>query len=255
MYGGGIANEASQKSGWKNLPNAGGVRPHLDSSSIGVQNIRGPPAEAGDMIAPLILDFEQLDVADKRRVNEICESFEEALQRGLAAQAEEHLGTTAEPLRSLLLRELLLLECEYRLRQPDPVSEQELVQRLPGRESLIRAVLTEARANALSHTSVSPHSASLAQATAWLEATKRFRIQGVLGQGGFGLVLQADAPDLGGPVAVKTPLPGALANPELRARFLREARAAARLDHPHIVRVLDVGEAGPLCYLVTAYVP
>ena len=188
-------------------------------------------------------------------MNEICESFEEALQRGLAVHAEEHLGATAEPLRSLLLRELLLLECEYSLRRPEPVSEQELVQRLPGRESLVHAVLTEARANALGHTLSQPPLRALAQATAWLEATKRFRIQGVLGRGGFGLVFQAEAPDLGGPVAVKTPLPGALANPELRARFLREARAAARLDHPHIVRVLDVGEAGPLCYLVTAYVP
>src|SRR5271166_4698328 len=121
------------------------------------------------MIAPLILDFEQLDVADKRRVNEICESFEKALQRGLAAHAEEHLGATAEPLRSLLLRELLLLECEYRLRRPEQVSEQELVQRLPGRETLVRAVLTEARANALGQTSANPHSASMAQATAWLE--------------------------------------------------------------------------------------
>lgn len=83
----------------------------------------------------------------------------------------------------------------------------------------------------------------------------RFRIRRELGRGGFGIVFLADDLTLGRPVALKIPLPNVLLDPTLRERFLREARAAAVLDHPNLVPVYEAGEEGPLCYIASGYCP
>jgi serine/threonine protein kinase len=54
-------------------------------------------------------------------------------------------------------------------------------------------------------------------------------------------------------VALKVPHLEVLFTPELRQRFLHEAQAAAGLDHPHIVPVLEVGEIGAACYIASTY--
>src|SRR5262249_50001576 len=73
--------------------------------------------------------------------------------------------------------------------------------------------------------------------------------------GGFGIVLLAEDPDLGRPVALKVPRPETLADAALRERFLREGRAAASLEHPNIVPVYEAGAIGPVCYIASAYCP
>ena len=74
-----------------------------------------------------------------------------------------------------------------------------------------------------------------------------------LGRGGFGVVFLAEDLVLGRRVALKLPRPEVLVTPDVRRRFLREAEAASRLDHPHIVPVFEVGEEGPICYIASAY--
>jgi WD40 repeat protein/serine/threonine protein kinase len=81
----------------------------------------------------------------------------------------------------------------------------------------------------------------------------RFSIVREVGQGGFGVVFLAEDRALGRNVALKVPRPEVLVTPEVRRRFLREAEAASRLDHPHIVPVFEVGEEGPICYIASAY--
>ena len=85
------------------------------------------------------------------------------------------------------------------------------------------------------------------------EAFGRFSIVRELGRGGFGIVFLAEDTVLGRRVALKVPRPEVLVTPEFRRRFLREAEAASRLDHPHIVPVYEVGEEGPVCYIASAY--
>jgi tRNA A-37 threonylcarbamoyl transferase component Bud32 len=83
----------------------------------------------------------------------------------------------------------------------------------------------------------------------------RFRVRRELGRGGFGVVYLAFDPRLGRDVALKIPRPDVLASADLRERFHREARAAAGLDHPNVVPVFEAGEAGPVCYIASAYCP
>ncbi|HEY4308952.1 MAG TPA: protein kinase [Pirellulales bacterium] len=81
----------------------------------------------------------------------------------------------------------------------------------------------------------------------------RFQIVRELGRGGLGVVFLALDPVLHRQVALKVPRPEVLVTPEIRVRFEREAHAAARLAHPHLVPVYEVGHAGPILYMVSAY--
>ena len=69
----------------------------------------------------------------------------------------------------------------------------------------------------------------------------KYRIERVLGQGGMGVVAAAYHLHLEQRVALKLMLPHALASGESVSRFLREARAAARITSDHVARVFDVG--------------
>lgn len=77
----------------------------------------------------------------------------------------------------------------------------------------------------------------------------RYRLESEIGRGGMGIVYRATDLELMREVAVKV-LPEALSSPDARQRLMREARAAASLNHPHIISVHDVGEADGLPFFV-----
>ncbi len=82
----------------------------------------------------------------------------------------------------------------------------------------------------------------------------RFTVIRRLGRGGFGTVYLAEDHLLQRFVAVKIPHANVLLSDELRKRFQREWRAVARLNHPNLVRVLDVGVEGERLWQVGEYV-
>src|SRR5687767_6623971 len=77
-----------------------------------------------------------------------------------------------------------------------------------------------------------------------------YEILSPLGAGGMGEVYRARDTRLGRDVAIKVLPPHMSTNPEVRARFEREARAVSSLNHPHICTLHDVGRAGETDYLV-----
>src|SRR5262249_22757115 len=73
-------------------------------------------------------------------------------------------------------------------------------------------------------------------------------------EGAFGFVYHAHDPNLDRHVAIKVPRAGALTSARQRERFLREARAAAKLHHPNICPVYEVGEENGLPFIVMGFV-
>jgi eukaryotic-like serine/threonine-protein kinase len=83
----------------------------------------------------------------------------------------------------------------------------------------------------------------------------RYRIECVLGEGGFGIVYLAHDDQLHRPVAIKVPHPNLVARPEDAEAYLIEARTVANLDHPNIVPVHDVGSTPDYpCFVVSKFI-
>ena len=80
-----------------------------------------------------------------------------------------------------------------------------------------------------------------------------YRIERLLGAGGMGQVYEAVQVALGKRVAIKVILPEHAANPEVVARFLREAQATARIRHPNVVDVTDVGSVNGIPFLAMEF--
>ncbi len=87
-----------------------------------------------------------------------------------------------------------------------------------------------------------------------LDSIGRYRIIEQIGRGGHGIVLKALDLELNRTVALKIPRVDMALKPEMRARFGREARAAAALDHPNIVGVYDCGHDQGLDFLAVQFV-
>src|SRR5438309_600762 len=85
----------------------------------------------------------------------------------------------------------------------------------------------------------------------------RYQLERVLGKGAMGIVYEALDPKLHRRVAIKTILISQLDEEtakDFSMRFVREAHAVARLNHPNIVQVYDFGEEGDVAYLVMEFI-
>ncbi|CAN5275606.1 hypothetical protein BH11PLA2_BH11PLA2_31320 [soil metagenome] len=204
---------------------------------------------------PDTLVMPNLDAA--RRIHQISERYEAAWADPARPQLKSYLAEVAEPERSPLLAELLALELELRRdagEQPAEADYQAAF--LSDRDRAVIAAIFRGQAVAES------------QATKFFDnTTKRgksgeaaipqidgYEILTVLGRGGMGVVYQARDMRLKRLVALKMILAGEHAGAQHVVRFRTEAELVARLQHPNIVQIYDVGEQDGHPYLALEYI-
>jgi len=81
-----------------------------------------------------------------------------------------------------------------------------------------------------------------------------YRLEERIGRGGMAVVFRAVDERLGRPVALKILSPGLTADNAFRVRFINESRAAAAVEHPHIIPVYEAGEATGMLFIAMRYV-
>jgi eukaryotic-like serine/threonine-protein kinase len=83
----------------------------------------------------------------------------------------------------------------------------------------------------------------------------KYRVESLIGSGGFAWVFKGYDPELEIPVAIKVLKPQFAGDPKLVDRFRREASTAAKLRHPNIIKIYAVGTEGDAVYFVMDYLP
>ncbi len=190
-----------------------------------------------------------LEVA--RRLDPICDRFEEDWLAGRRPQLEQYLDWVPQADRSALLRELLALELDYRRHRGEHAEIEEYCQRFPGCDDIIEAAFaslafSSGEPTPTLHTSPPQVEATVLDAAATEaeplpQQAGRYQIEGEIGRGGMGMVLRARDPDLNRPLAVKVLLPSHGNQAELERRFREEAEITGQLQHPGIPPIHEIG--------------
>jgi eukaryotic-like serine/threonine-protein kinase len=201
------------------------------------------------------IEFERLTAEEAAHVDAVCDRFERAWKDvktgGQVPRVASYLGDGQGFTRDLLLSELVALDRACRERYGDTIAPED--PKDPG-----------AGAEDLSPPDTRPGhrgpNAYAGRPTDWPSIPGLEMVEG-LGSGGMGVVFKARQVTLGRDVAVKCLRDDHRSDPGLRERFLQEARAVARLRHPHLVQLYEFGEvpgaggATSRPYLVLEYVP
>ena len=186
---------------------------------------------AGSGLSDLEIDLE---------LNSVCDAFESAWQTGRQPQLADFLTDTRLPVSTLFV-ELVQIEMEYRRRKGEPVTLDEYVARYPEFSEALSKLAPSLDTVSLP---ASPEGAT--------KALGRFELVAPLGEGTFGVVWKARDTKLRRWVAIKrfretAPAPS-------RDLFAREARAVQKLNHPNVVRLLELSQGATTDYIVFEYV-
>ena len=195
-----------------------------------------PPNSAiPDSALPHVSDCDPRDdirwTADNlKQIDTICEQFEAAWKAGTPLEIRQLLQQSKSAMETLLFRELLAIDVEYRQRQGQgqSLTVTDLLRSFPEYANIVRLVCSQTLPVVSDDT-----------IPEMLAKHPRYEVTGRLGMGGMGTVFAGRHMVLGRDVAIKVIRNEYLASPAARERFLREAQTAARLQHPNVVTVYD----------------
>jgi tRNA A-37 threonylcarbamoyl transferase component Bud32 len=206
-----------------------------------------------DLGTTAVDDQSWLSPSEVRQVERACDRFEAAWQAGHQPRPEEYLDAAEDQARCALLRQLLLLDWDYRRRAGERPDSGDYLPRFPGDESVIEEVRCE-----IAQSSVTTRGAadgSDAASTDWSFVVGPRQVEGgvrdttpgkydlvqEVGHGGIGVVFRGRDRHLGRDLAVKVLREAYRDSPEARRRFIEEARIGSQLQHPAIVPVYEQG--------------
>ncbi|RMF41585.1 MAG: serine/threonine protein kinase [Planctomycetota bacterium] len=180
------------------------------------------------------------------RIDAVCTQFEASWQQGEPIAIESLLeGEFTPDERAVLLIELILLDVDYRRRAGESPAAESYIQRFPDFAESIQKALNESPSQGKFEAPTPEQLAPLFPALEIME---------LLGVGGMGAVYKARQIGLDRLVALKI-LPHEFAQDmQFALRFTREARALARLNHPHIVAMYEFGQSGEMYYFLMEFV-
>jgi len=195
------------------------------------------------------------------RIEGVCLEFEAAWKKGRQPRIEDYVGESQGAVRRELLRELLLLDLDYRSRSDDLPREGEYQARFPQDIQLVSDVFRELSTGAaVTETGPSP-AAPVSCGQILPRQFGDYELLEVLGEGGMGVVYRARQQTPDRIVALKIIRPDRLAAvaPERREkvieRFHVETQATANLEHAHIVPVYEVGQIEGQPFYSMRYIP
>ena len=176
------------------------------------------------------------------RVDSVCRRFEAAWKTGEQPLPEDFTTGWEGEDRLVLLRELILIDMDYRKRAGETPSPDDYQRHF-----------TPSMGSVVSQGVAIPHGAAVPTDEVLPRPFGRYMLRRLLGKGGMGRVYLAHDSQLDRLVALKMPtLVEGVAG--WRDRFLTEARSAATLSHPNVCPVHDVGEVAGQPYLTMAYI-
>ncbi len=178
-------------------------------------------------------------------ISDLCYRFHAAWAAGGTPRIEEFLGCLSGDAQAVAFRALLPIELDFLRRRGQAVSEDEYRHRFPHFSETISQQV---------YATVPPSPGPAAPGKTATLQLPGYEVLEEIGRGGMGVVFKARDVELQRLVAIKMILHADLAGERERERFLAEARAAARLEHPGIVHIHHVGTHEGRPFLVMEFV-
>lgn len=188
-----------------------------------------------------------LSSSEARKIDETCDRFEAVWKADERPDPAAFLDLPVGLGRDALLRQLLLLDWDYRLQAGDEPRASNYLERFPDDAALIAAIGREMSVSPSTRLQFDdrerhePVDQFLNRPPEDDSAANRYHLMQEIGHGGIGVVFRARDRHLGRELAIKMLREDYRDHPEARHRFLHEACVGSRLQHPAIVPVYEMG--------------